>query len=83
MNFVVVLLGGNTNDLGLGPLDGVSHYDSLILSELLVPSKREHLLHNIDDIFGYESVRKGDYKLVKGIRNLFFFLLKLQYFFFL
>ncbi len=65
--------------MGLGPLDGVSHFDSLILSEDSSEesseesserpgtSKRDHLLHNIDDYFGYEAVRKGDYKLLKGI----------------
>lgn len=73
-----MFIGGDTNDLGLGPLDGVSHYDSLILNseesseesnELLVSasSKRQHLLHNIDDSYGYAAVRKGNYKLVKGI----------------
>ncbi len=56
----------------------MSHYDSLILnseessesseesSELLVAPKREHLLHNIDEYYGYAAVRKGNYKLIKG-----------------
>ena len=67
--------------MGLGPLDGVSHYDSLFLSkdsseesseesgERNDVSKRSHILHNIDDFYGYEAVRKGDYKLLKGINN--------------
>lgn len=67
--YLIIYLKGTTNnntllvdnciiDLGLATIEGVSHYDSLIPSELLVLSKREHLLHNIDDYFGYEAVRK-------------------------
>lgn len=66
-NVSVVFLGGNTNNLRLGPLDGISQCDFLFRSKHITLPKRNHILHNIDDIFGYEAVREGSYKLVKGI----------------
>lgn len=54
-------LGGDASTLGA--IDGVSQWDSLIND---LPSKRTQLLHNIDDIFGYFGLRKGNYKLVQG-----------------
>jgi hypothetical protein len=47
----------------LGPIDGISQWNSFIND---LPSKRTQLLHNIDDIFGYFGLRKGNYKLVQG-----------------
>lgn len=54
-------LGGDPSVLG--PIDGISQWNSFIND---LPSKRTQLLHNIDDIFGYFGLRKGNYKLVQG-----------------
>lgn len=37
-----------------------------------MPSVRDHVLHNIDDEWGYAAIRKYNYKLVKGFSKFSF-----------
>lgn len=53
--------GGTVSDLK--PMDGTSQWNSFLYG---VPSRRSHILHNIDDQLGYAAIRHGDFKLVKG-----------------
>ena len=54
--------GGDAS--ALGAIDGVSQWKAIV--EGTGPQSRSELVHNIDDVFGYAGIRKGDYKLIKG-----------------
>ncbi|GAB0094801.1 arylsulfatase I [Sergentomyia squamirostris] len=54
--------GGDIEDLG-GDLDGVNLWRELSMDET---SKRTHILHNIDDIWGSAALTVGSWKVVKG-----------------
>lgn len=54
-------VGGSVHDLG--NIDGIDMWN--ILNNKL-PEPRNHLLHNIDDIWKVWALRSGDYKLISG-----------------
>jgi len=56
--------GGNQSSID--GIDGVSQWKTIFSG---TPSTRPHLLHNIDDVYGFAAVRQGKYKLVKGISS--------------
>jgi len=67
-DWVPTLIGGigvNVSQvLGNKKLDGINMWDSL--NDSKEPSPRKDLLHNIDDAYGNEAVRVGDWKLMHG-----------------
>ena len=44
-------------------MDGVSQWKTILYD---APPLRSHILHNIDDQWGYAALRKENWKLVKG-----------------
>jgi len=58
-------IGANVSQVLSGKnLDGINMWDTL--NEAEEPSPRKQLIHNIDDIYGNEAVRVGDWKLMHG-----------------
>ncbi|XP_067036549.1 arylsulfatase B-like [Acropora muricata] len=61
-------LGGGNAELISAMTDGTNVWDTISQD---APSPRDEILHNIDPRWGYEGIRKGNFKLVVGMDDSF------------